>query len=145
MVPNYFVILETETFLFKAVFFNICLIYLLVTLFKLYTIFSKEDEYIIKNENGSVHISAETVKTLIKELLSSDKEIKGLKIDCGKRGKKFFVKISVEILSETSIAAKTTSVQNYIKNSLEEKLDLKVDEIEVKISKLSVKKDTEMV
>ncbi|WP_297407895.1 alkaline shock response membrane anchor protein AmaP, partial [uncultured Cetobacterium sp.] len=103
--------------------------------------FSKEEDYVIKNENGTVHISTETVKSLVKELLSKDRDIRSLKIDCGKKGRKFYIIINLEILSNSSIAAKTTDIQSYIKNTLDEKLDLKVDVIEVRISKLSMKKD----
>lgn len=140
-VPKYFVTVDTTTLIFKVVAFNICLLYLFICILKLSSNFSKTEDYVIKTEHGSVHISPDTVKNLIRELLSKDKDIKGLRIDCGNKGRKFFVKISLEILSNSSIASKTLDIQSFIKNSLEEKLDLKVDEIEVKISKLSMKKD----
>lgn len=140
-VPKYFVTVDTTTLIFKVVAFNICLLYLFICILKLSSNFSKTEDYVIKTEHGSVHISPDTVKNLIRELLSKDKDIKGLRIDCGNKGRKFFVKISLEILSNSSIANKTLDIQSFIKNSLEEKLDLKVDEIEVKISKLSMKKD----
>ncbi|WP_297486836.1 alkaline shock response membrane anchor protein AmaP [uncultured Cetobacterium sp.] len=141
VMPSYFSNIDTTSLLFKIVVLNICLIYFIISLLKLFSKFSKEEDYVIKNENGTVHISTETVKSLVKELLSKDRDIRSLKIDCGKKGRKFYIIINLEILSNSSIAAKTTDIQSYIKNTLDEKLDLKVDVIEVRISKLSMKKD----
>ncbi|MGL4904443.1 MAG: alkaline shock response membrane anchor protein AmaP, partial [Cetobacterium sp.] len=74
-------------------------------------------------------------------MLSRDSDIKGLKIDCGNRGSKYFIKLNLEMLSNNNLSQKTVDIQDLIKHNLEEKLDLKVDYIEVKISKLSIRRD----
>lgn len=141
VLPQYFIAINTNSLLFKVVVFNICLIYIIVSILKLFSNFSKEKDYIIKNEQGSVHISNDTVRNLIREILSKDEEIKGLKIDCGNRGSKYFVKLILDMMSNSNLSTKTTEIQNKVKSGLETKLGLKVDYIEVKISKLSMNKD----
>ncbi|MGL4999168.1 MAG: alkaline shock response membrane anchor protein AmaP [Cetobacterium sp.] len=140
-MPQYFSTIDTSSLMFKVVIFNICLAYICVTILKLLSNFSKQKDYVIKNDHGSVHISTDTVKNLIREILSKDNDIKGLRIDCGNRGSKYFVKLNLDMISNNNLSIKTVDIQNLVKNSLEEKLDLKVDYIEVKISKLSIKKD----
>lgn len=141
VTPNYFANVDTTSLLFKIIVLNICLIYFIISLLKLFSNFGKEEDYVIKNENGTVHISSDTVKSLVRELLLKDKDIKSLKVDCGKKGRKFYIVINLDIISNSSIGTKTTDIQNYVKNTLDEKLDLKVDVIEVRISKLSMKKE----
>lgn len=95
----------------------------------------------MKNEHGLVSISTETVKNLIKNQLSQDKDIKSYKIDCGNRGRKYFVKINLDLISNESLSVKTVEIQEKVKELLEDKLDLKIDKVEVKISKVSIKND----
>ena len=140
-MPQYFSTINTSSLIFKAVVFNICLVYICISILKLLSNFSKEKDYVIKNEHGSVHISTDTVKNLIKEILSKDNDIKGLRIDCGNKGSKYFVKLNLDMVSNNNLSNKTVDIQNLVKNNLEQKLDLKVDYIEVKISKLSIKKE----
>lgn len=141
VAPSHFTNIDTGSFLFKAVVFNICLVYIFVSILKLLSNFKKQEDYVMKNEHGSVHISTDTVKNLIKDQLSQDRDIKSYKIDCGNKGKKYFVKINLDLISNDSLSVKTIEIQENVKELLESKLDLKVDKIEVKISKVSIKKD----
>ncbi|MBC2853024.1 MAG: alkaline shock response membrane anchor protein AmaP [Cetobacterium somerae] len=141
-MPQYFSTIDTSSLIFKVVIFNICLIYMCISILKLLSNFSKEKDYVIKNEHGSVHISTDTVKNLIREILSKDSDIKGLKIECGNRGSKYFVKLNLDMISNNNLSSKTVDIQNLIKTNLEQKLDLKVDYIEVKISRLSPRRDS---
>ncbi|MGL4909930.1 MAG: alkaline shock response membrane anchor protein AmaP [Cetobacterium sp.] len=140
-MPQYFSSIDVNSLMFKVIFFNICLIYITISILKLLSKFSKQKDYVIKNDHGAVHISTDTVKNLIREMLSRDSDIKGLKIDCGNRGSKYFIKLNLEMLSNNNLSQKTVNIQDLIKHNLEEKLDLKVDYIEVKISKLSIRRD----
>ncbi|MGL4652489.1 MAG: alkaline shock response membrane anchor protein AmaP [Cetobacterium sp.] len=140
-MPQYFSTIDSSSLIFKVVFFNICLAYICISVLKLLSKFAREKDYVIKNEHGAVHISTDTVKNLIREILSRDSDIKGLKIDCGNRGSKYFIKLNLDMISNNNLSIKTVDIQNLIKNNLEEKLDLKVDYIEVKVSKLSIKRD----
>lgn len=141
-MPQYFITINTSSLIFKVIVFNICLIYACISILKLLSNFSKEKDYVIKNEHGSVHISTDTVKNLIRESLSKDNDIKSLKIDCGNRGSKYFVKLNLDMISNNNLSAKTIDIQNLVKANLEQKLDLKVDYIEVKISRLSARRDS---
>ncbi|MDX8335714.1 MULTISPECIES: alkaline shock response membrane anchor protein AmaP [Cetobacterium] len=141
-MPQYFSTIDTSSLIFKAVVFNLCLVYVCISILKLLSNFSKEKDYVIKNEHGSVHISTDTVKNLIKEILSRDSDIKGLKIDCGSKRNKYYVKLNLDMVSNNNLSNKTVDIQNLVKNNLEQKLDLKVDYIEVKISRLSIRKDS---
>lgn len=141
-MPQYFSIIDTSSLIFKVVVFNVCLVYICISILKLLSNFSKEKDYVIKNENGAVHISTDTVKNLIREILSKDNEIKNLRIDCGNRGSKYFVKLNLDMVSNNNLSTKTVDIQNLVKTNLEQKLDLKVNYVEVKISKLSIRKDS---
>ena len=46
------------------------------------------------------------------------------------------------MISNNNLSAKTIDIQNLVKANLEQKLDLKVDYIEVKISRLSARRDS---
>ncbi|MGL5356337.1 MAG: alkaline shock response membrane anchor protein AmaP [Cetobacterium sp.] len=140
-MPQYFSTIDTSSLIFKVIIFNICLAYICISILKLLSKFSKQKDYVIKNDHGAVYISTDTVKNLIREILSRDSDIKGLRIDCGNKGSKYFVKLNLDMMSNNNLSIKTVDIQNLIKNNLEEKLDLKVDYIEVKISKLSIKRD----
>ena len=49
--------------------------------------FEKTGDYEIKTENGKVTISAASVTNFVKEMLSRDKDVEGIKVFTGKRGK----------------------------------------------------------
>ncbi|WP_255492161.1 alkaline shock response membrane anchor protein AmaP [Cetobacterium sp. 2A] len=142
IMPSYFVQVDTTSLIFKFTALNICLVYFFISLLKLLSNFSKKDGYTIKNENGIINISSDSVRNLLKEVLSRDHDVKAMKIESGKRGSKFYVSVTLEILSNANIADKTVAIQNSIKEELRNKLDLNVDIVEVKISKLSIRKDS---
>ena len=101
--------------------------------------FEKTGDYEIKTENGKVTISAASVTNFVKEMLSRDKDVEGIKVFTGKRGRKFFVKIKLDMLTDGNIAEKTASIQDGLRKRLADKMGLEVDTVEVQISKLSIK------
>lgn len=117
----------------------VCVAYFLLCILKLCSMFEKTGDYEIKTENGKVTISAASVTNFIKEILSKDKEIDGIKVTTGKKGKKFTVKIKLDMLTDGNISEKTTSIQEGIRERLSEKMGLEVDTVEVQISKISLK------
>ncbi|MGL4904329.1 MAG: alkaline shock response membrane anchor protein AmaP, partial [Cetobacterium sp.] len=74
-MPQYLSSIDVNSLMFKVIFFNICLVYITVSILKLLSKFSKQKDYIIKNDHGAVHISTDTVKNLIREMLSRDSDI----------------------------------------------------------------------
>ena len=117
----------------------VSLIYLFISLLKFTTLFSREEGYVIKNQNGEVRISIDSIKSIIKEILNRDKEVRNVKIVCGRKGKKHTVTIYMDMETNKSIADKTSEIQNAVKYELQDKLQLDVSVVEVKIKKLSLK------
>ncbi|MGL4307791.1 alkaline shock response membrane anchor protein AmaP [Cetobacterium sp. SF1] len=133
--------IDTNTLTFKIITLNICILYFIITMLKFFSIFDKKEGYKVKNDEGTIYISQESIKSIVKDILNRDPEITGMKINSGKSGGKLFVSVTLEILSNENIAAKTTAIQSAIKNELNNKFDLHIDRVEVKISKVSVKRE----
>lgn len=124
----------------------VCVAYFILSILKLCSLFEKTGDYEIKTENGKVTISASSVISFIKELLSKDREINNIKVFTGKKGRKFNIKIKLDMLTDGNVANKTTAIQEAVKQRLSEKMGLEVEKIEVQISKISLKSgnDNEM-
>lgn len=65
--------------------------------------------------------------------------MRNVKIVCGRKGKKHTVTIYMDMETNKSIADKTSEIQNAVKYELQDKLQLDVSVVEVKIKKLSLK------
>ena len=141
-VPDFIVKFNIDGFMWKAVVLTVSLIYLFISLLKFTTLFSREEGYVIKNENGEVKISIESIKSIIKEILNRDKEVRNIKIICGRKGKKHTVTVFLDMETNRSIGEKSAEIQNAIKYELQDKLQLDVGVVEVKIKKLSLKNNT---
>ncbi len=138
-VPGFIVKFNIDGFMWNAAVIVVSLIYLFISLLKFTTLFSREEGYVIKNQNGEVRISIDSIKSIIKEILSRDKEVRNVKIVCGRKGKKHTVTIYMDMETNKSIADKTSEIQNAVKYELQDKLQLDVSVVEVKIKKLSLK------
>lgn len=138
-VPGFIVKFNINGFMWNTTVVLVSLIYLLISLLKFTTLFSKEEGYVIKNQNGEVKISIDSIKSIIKEILNRDKDVRNVKIVCGRKGKKHTVTIYMDMETNKSIADKTSEIQNAVKYELQDKLQLDVSIVEVKIKKLSLK------
>ena len=138
-VPGFIVKFNIDGFMWNAAVIVVSLIYLFISLLKFTTLFSREEGYVIKNQNGEVRISIDSIKSIIKEILNRDKEVRNVKIVCGRKGKKHTVTIYMNMETNKSIADKTSEIQNAVKYELQDKLQLDVSVVEVKIKKLSLK------
>lgn len=138
-VPGFLVKFNIDGFMWNAAVVVISLIYLFISLLKFTSLFSKEEGYVIKNENGEVKISIDSIKNIIKEILNRDKDVRNVKIICSRKGKKHTVTIYMDMETNKSIAEKTSEIQNAVKYELQDKLQLDVNVVEVKIKKLSLK------
>ena len=138
-VPGFIVKFNINGFMWNTTVVLVSLIYLLISLLKFTTLFSREEGYVIKNQNGEVRISIDSIKSIIKEILNRDKEVRNVKIVCGRKGKKHTVTIYMDMETNKSIADKTSEIQNAVKYELQDKLQLDVSVVEVKIKKLSLK------
>ncbi|MBR8702161.1 hypothetical protein IX317_002157 [Fusobacterium sp. DD29] len=141
VMPKYFVQFNTYigTFGYDMVVLGISIIYFIICLVKFFSLFEREKDYVIKTEDGVVYISAATVTTFIRDLLSDDKDISNLKVDTFKKGRKFNIKIKLDILSNGDVSGKSMSIQNEIKNKLADKMGIEVGNVQVKISKLALR------
>lgn len=138
-VPGFIVKFNIDGFMWNAAVIVVSLIYLFISLLKFTTLFSREEGYVIRNQNGEVRISIDSIKSIIKEILNRDKEVRNVKIVCGRKGKKHTVTIYMDMETNKSIADKTSEIQNAVKYELQDKLQLDVSVVEVKIKKLSLK------
>ena len=141
VMPKYFVQFNTYigTFGYDMVVLGISIVYFIICLVKFFSLFEREKDYVIKTEDGVVYISAATVTTFIRDLLSDDKDISNLKVDTYKQGRKFNIKIKLDILSNGDVSGKSMSIQNEIKNKLADKMGIEVGNVQVKISKLALR------
>lgn len=138
-VPDFVVRFQLDGLTGDILILAISIIYLLICLLKLTTIFTKEEGYVIKNENGEVKVSVDSIKNIIKEILKGDGDISNIKIHCHKRGKKYGVTIHTDMDTDRDVPGKTSEIQQIIKKELQEKLQLDLSFVEVKIKKLSLK------
>lgn len=138
-VPGFLVRFNIDGFMWKLTILIVSFIYLFISLLKFGTLFSREEGYIIKNENGEVKISIDSIKSIIKEILNRDKEVRNVKIVCGRKGKKHTITIYMDMETNKSISEKTSEIQNAVKYELQDKLQLEVSVVTVKIKKLSLK------
>lgn len=139
--PSYFINFNLDSFWVKIAVLNISVIYLLISLLKAYSKIARTKDYEVKNEHGAVVISSDTVKSTVRGILSADSDIRNMKVETKKRGKKFGVIATVDMASGVKINDKVLKLQKEIKDVLLEKLGLETDSIEIKIAKLSQNRD----
>lgn len=121
------------------VFLGISLIYFAISIIKFISIFKRNSGYVINGSNGEVLISTESIKSIIKESLENDNEVKNLKIICGKSGKKYKITLFIDLHTTRSVAEKSSEIQQLIKDELFKRLELDISVVEIKISKISTK------
>ncbi|WP_270427381.1 alkaline shock response membrane anchor protein AmaP [Fusobacterium mortiferum] len=140
-VPKYLVQFNTYigTLSYDIVVLAISIIYFIISILKFLSLFERTKDYEIKTEDGVVYISSASVTSFIRELLSKDKEISNIRVETSKKGRKFNIRVRLDMLSNGNISGKSSSIQNEIKSKLADKMGLEVGAIEVKISKLAVK------
>lgn len=141
VVPKYFVQFNTYvgTFSYDLIVLGISIIYFVICIFKFLSLFEKSKDYAIKTEDGIVYISAATVTSYVRELLSTDRDISNLKVDTYKQGKKFNISVKLDMLSNGNVSGKSMSIQNEIKNKLADKMGIEIGNVQVKISKFALK------
>lgn len=125
--------------------FAICMIYFMISILKFFSNFSKSKSYKVENGDGVLAISNKTIKKVIVDILSKDKEIKKYKVDCRTIRKEYYVILELGMRINRDVAKKMLEIQNLIKRELKERLDVQVDHVEIKITKLSTVKAQDMV
>lgn len=114
----------------------VSILYLALSVYRFFSLFTRNKDYAIKTENGTVYISPNTVSTFVKNDLSGDKDISNIKVDAKKSGNKFNIIINLEVLNDDNISEKLGFVQGKVKNDLAQKFGINVGKVEVKISKI---------
>ena len=102
-------------------------------------IFSKLDSapnYEIKTDDGTVSVSPSIVNNYVKEILKNDEEIKNLKVETLKHGKKFDIKMKADIATDESVADKSAAIQNNVRNEISEKIGIEIGQVELIVAKL---------
>lgn len=121
-----------------VIFLGISVVYFVLSLIKFFSLFNRTNGYLINGSNGEVLVSTESIKSIIKESLENDTEVKNLKILCGK---KYKVTLFIDLHTTRSIAEKSAEIQQLIKDELFKRLELEISVVEIKISKVSTKAD----
>ncbi|WP_410208409.1 alkaline shock response membrane anchor protein AmaP [Fusobacterium sp.] len=144
-VPKYFVQFNkyVDTIGYSIIVGIISIIYLVICIVKLCSLFERSKDYTIKTENGIVYISSDTVTTFIKEKLAGNRDISNIKIDTYKSGTKFNVKIRLDMISDGTVSDKLERIQKEIKEDLSNEMGIEVGKVQVKISRLSIKEKNE--
>ncbi len=124
-----------------VIFLAVSILYFILSLIKFVSLFKKNDGYLIDGPNGEVLVSTDSIKSIIKEALETDGEVKNLKINCGKHRKKYKITLFVELHTQRSIAEKSIEIQKIVKDELFKKLELEISIVEIKISKISTKSE----
>ncbi|WP_300329399.1 alkaline shock response membrane anchor protein AmaP [Fusobacterium sp.] len=124
-----------------VVFLVVSIIYFILSLMKFMSLFKRTNGYLIDGPNGEVLVSTESIRSIIKEALESDDEVKNLKINCGKSGKKYKITLYIDLHTQRSIAEKSAEIQKIVKDELFKRLELEISVVEIKISKISTKSE----
>ena len=133
---------------FKGIIFLISFLYFLICIVKIICFFrggSEKKNYEIKTDDGTVSVSPAIVNNYVKEILKNDKEIKNLKVETIKHGKKFDIKMKADIATDISVADKSANIQNDIKNEVSEKIGIEIGQVELVVAKLLKKPKEEAV
>lgn len=138
-VPDYLLVFQEDAFLKDMLILSTSVFYIIVITLKTLFFFRKEEGYLIRSDLGTVNISLDSIKGVIKEILSKDKEIKNIRIICGKKRGKHYILINLDMITNRSIAEKSSELQRTIKTELQEKLELDIEIIEIKIKRVSLK------
>lgn len=140
-IPTYIVQFNMYigTLSYDIVVLIISVVYFMISILKFLSLFERTKDYEIKTEDGVVYISSASVTSFIRELLSKDREISNIRVETSKKGRKFNIRVRLDMLSNGNISGKSSSIQNEIKSKLADKMGLEVGAIEVKISKLAVR------
>jgi len=138
-IPKYLIAFQDDIFSRNMIILAVSVTYIFIIIIKFISLFKKEEGYIIKSDLGTVNISVDSIKGVIKEILSTDKEIKNTKIACGKKRKKHYILINLDMITNRSIAEKSEELQRKIKSEIQDKLELDIETIEIKIKKVSLK------
>lgn len=139
LVPEYLVQFNryTNTLGYNIIVLGISVLYFMICLLKLFSLFERTKDYEIKTEDGVVYVSASSVTNFVIETLSNDEEIRNLRVKTEKKGKKFNLLLSLDLISNGNVSGKSNAIQNEIRNKIATKMGLEVGEIKIKISKLT--------
>ncbi|MBS9776328.1 MAG: alkaline shock response membrane anchor protein AmaP [Fusobacterium sp.] len=123
----------------KMVVVAICVVYILLCIYRVISLFERKKEYVKKTENGVIKISNATINSYVVEFLKKDSDIGKVKVTSGGSSKNFCVRVKMQILHQLNIAEKISEVQNKVKENLNESLGIEVKDVLISISNISTK------
>lgn len=134
--PNYFLVFNISSFKMKIIILNISIIYLILTLLKLKSKFPKKTDFEMDAPNGKIFISSDSIKSMVKESLSTDDSINLVKVETKKSGARFDLMLHIESSLNTNIADKTVAIQENIRKTIKKNIGIDINNIEVKLLKI---------
>lgn len=114
--------------------------YFALTIVKLLALFKTRKDYEIQTENGIIRVSSTSITGAVKEILSNDNEVSNIKVNSFKKGKKLILQVTLQLVTNTNIVDKTSTIKELVQKALSDKLGFNIDKIDIHISKLTVKK-----
>ncbi|MGF6906186.1 alkaline shock response membrane anchor protein AmaP [Fusobacterium sp. PH5-44] len=120
-------------------------IYLFAYISKILSKLDSAPNYEIKTDDGTVSVSPSIVNNYVKEILKNDEEVKNLKVETIKHGKKFDIKMKADIATDESVADKSAAIQNSIRNDVSEKIGIEIGQVELVVAKLLKKSKPDVI
>lgn len=124
----------------KMVFLAVSVLYLFLVIYKFISLFEREKQYEKVTENGVVKISNATINNYVLDLLKKDPEISNIKVNSERKGKKFYINIKFQILTQLNVPEKIVAVQNSVKEDLKTNIGIEVKEVIVNVSGLTAQR-----
>ena len=132
------ILTRLSIFELKMIILSVSVLYLFLVLYRFISLFERKKEYEKVTPNGVVKISNTTINNYVLDLLKKDREVSNIKVSSERKGKKFFIYVKFQILEQLNVTNKIVSVQNLIKEELNNNIGIEVKEVIVNVSGLSV-------
>lgn len=126
-------------FVMKMLILNVSILYLFFTVAKIKSKFPKKVDYILSTDQGKVVVSANSIKSMIKEIISLDEELTIGKVDTRMKGSSLNVYLEVETYLDEKFPSKSLVIQESIKRVLKQNMGVEVSNVDIKLIKLRKK------
>lgn len=130
---------DISIFEYKMTILILAFLYIIICLYKFFSLFERKKDYQRKTENGTLKISRVTINNYVTDLLKKDSDITGIKTTSELKGNKFLIYIKCQLLAGINVANKIEQLQSLIKKDLIENIGVDVNKVVVNISKIEAR------
>jgi uncharacterized alkaline shock family protein YloU len=140
IIPEHFYNVDFYGYVLRASLIGLSVIYLLLSIEKFLMNFERAKDYEIQTENGKLTVTSSSVNNLVKEIVSSNSDIRNVRPTNKIKRKKLFITVKVDTYTDSEISRNILDLQKQIKDYVFEYLGVEVEGVEVKVSKLTKRK-----